>query len=221
LFRVSFSEGSDMRFLVGCFLLLRTCLLGRALLAAENLALRQQLALLQRSAPRPRFRLYDRLFWVALCRCFGVWRSWLAVAQPATVLRWHREGFRLFWRWKSRGRPPGRPSLDREVRALLRRMARENPTWGAPRIAAELRLLGHEVATSTVSKYLPAGRRPPSQTWRTFLRNHAGCLASVDFCVVPTVTFRLLYVFVVLCHERRRVVHVNVTAHPTAAWVAQ
>jgi hypothetical protein len=100
-------------------------------------------------------------------------------------------------------------------------MARENPTWGAPRIAAELRLLGHDVATATVSKYLPMGCRSPSPTWRTFLRNHIGSLASVDFCVVPTVTFRVLYVFVVLCHERRRVVHVNVTAHPTAARVAQ
>jgi putative transposase len=178
------------------------------------------LALLQRSAPRPLFRLRDRLFWVALCRCFGAWRPWLAVAQPETVFRWHRRGFRLFWRWKSRG-PPGRPPLARAVRALLQRMARENPTWGAPRIAAELRLLGHDVAASTVSKYLPARRRPPSPTWKTFLRNHAGALASVDFCVVPTVTFRLLYVFVVLCHERRRVVHVNVTAHPTAAFVAQ
>src|SRR5262249_20652420 len=117
--------------------------------------------------------------------------------------------------------PPGRPALDCDVLALLRRMARENPTWGAPRIAAELRLLGHDVATSTVSKYLPAGRRPPSQTWKTFLRNHAGALASLDFCGVPTVTCRVLYVFVVLCHERRRVAHVNVTAHPTAAWVAQ
>src|SRR5262249_12597310 len=210
-----------MRFLIGCFLLLRACLVHRALLAAENLALRQQLALLQRSAPRPRFGLRDRLFWVALCRCFGAWRSWLAVAQAATVRRWHRHGLRLFWRCESGGRPPGRPSLARAVRALLRRMARENPTWGAPRIAAELRLLGHDVATSTVSKYLPAGRWPPSPTWKTFLHNHVGSLASVDFCVVPTVTFRLLYVFAVLCHERRRVVHVNVTANPTAAWVAQ
>jgi transposase InsO family protein len=198
-----------------------TLLVRRALLAAENLALRQQLSLLQRSAPRPRFRLRDRLLWVALCRCFDAWRSWLAVAQPATALRWHRQGFGRFWKWRSRGRLPGRPSLDREVRALVRRMARENPTWGAPRIAAELRLLGHDVATSTVSKYLPAGRRPPSQTWKMFLRNHAGSLASVDFCAVPTVTFRLLYVFAILCHERRRVVHVNVTAHPTAAFVAQ
>src|SRR5262249_11857483 len=163
----------------GCFRLLRACLVRRALLAAENLALRQQLALLRQSAPRPRFRTRDRRFWVALCRWFSTWRCWLAVAQPATVLRWHRQGFRLFWRWTSGGRLPGRPSLAREVRALLRRMARENPTWGAPRIAAELRLLGHAVATATVSRYLPQGRRPPSPTWKTFLRNHAGCLASV------------------------------------------
>jgi transposase InsO family protein len=190
-------------------------------LIAENLALRQQLALLQRTAPRPRVQWRDRLFWAWLCQWFADWRSWLFLVKPETVLRWHRQGFRWFWRWKSGGGKPGRPSIPREVRALLRRMARENPTWGAPRVASELRLLGHEVAMSTVAKYWPRGCRPPSQTWKTFLHNHVGSLAAMDFCVVPTATFRLLYVFVILCHERRRVVHVNITAQPTAAWVAQ
>jgi len=137
------------------------------------------------------------------------------------VLRWHRAGFRLFWRWRScRGRP-GRPALDRAVIALIQRMASDNSTWGAPRIRAELHLLGHDLAESTVARYMPERRKPPSQRWRTFLNNHAGCLASIDIFTVPTATFSVLYGFVVLCHHRRRVVHCNVTRHPTAAWVSQ
>jgi transposase InsO family protein len=171
--------------------------------------------------PRPRLRWRDRLFWVVLARLFSGWRDWLKVIQPETVLRWHRAGFRLFWRWKSGGGKPGRPTIPQEVIRLIRRMARENATWGAPRIQAELRLLGHEVAESTVAKYLPRGRKPPSPNWRTFLRNHVGVLASIDLFVVPTATFGLLYGLVILCHQRRRVAHFNVTAHPTATWVAQ
>ncbi len=136
------------------------------------------------------------------------------------MVRWHRRGFRVYWRRKSRGRP-GRPALAAEVRWLIRQIARENPTWSAPRIASELRLLGHAVADSTAAKYLPQRPRPPSQTWQTFLKNHAGCLASVDFCVVPTATFRVLYLFVVLIHERRQVVHFAVTEHPSAVWVSR
>jgi transposase InsO family protein len=148
------------------------------------------------------------------------WKEALAIVTPATVVGWHRQGFRLYWRWKSRGRP-GRPPLDLELRRLVRRMSRENPLWGAPRIRAELRLLGCDVAQSTVAKYMVRRRRPPSPTWRAFLANHADCLASVDFFVVPTVTFKLLYAFVVLRHQRRRVVPFNATAHPTANWVAR
>jgi transposase InsO family protein len=111
--------------------------------------------------------------------------------------------------------------VSAEIRQLIRRMAKENPTWGAPRIASELRLLGHPVADSTVAKYLPQRRRPPSQTWKTFLYNHVGCLAAIDFCVVPTATYRILYLFIILCHQRRRVVHVAVTEHPSAGWVSQ
>ena len=200
--------------------LLRLILTNRATLMAENLALRQQLATLHHRSPRPRLRVRDRLFWVLLLRWFPDWRSWLAIVQPETVIRWHRAGFRLFWRRKSRGKP-GRPTVPREVQALIRRIAKDNPLWGVPRIQAELRLLGHDLAESTVAKYVQRPRKPPSQTWKTFLANHSDCLASMDFFTVPTVTFRNLYVFVVLHHARRRIVHVNVTDHPHAAWVAQ
>jgi len=145
------------------------------------------------------------------------------MVQPQTVIRWHQQGFRMYWRWKSRAKAVGRPPLARDIQTLIRRMARDNPTWGAPRIQAELRLLGHEVAEATVAKYMRRvrQRQPPAQTWRTFLKNHAGTLAAMDFFVVPTVTFRLLYVFIVLSHERRRVVHFHVTTTPTAAWVCK
>jgi putative transposase len=142
------------------------------------------------------------------------------IVSPATVVGWHRQGFRLWWRWKSRGRP-GRPRIDPELRRLIRRLSHENPLWGAPRIQAELRLLGCDVAESTVAKYRMRPTRPPSPTWRSFLANHVNCLASVDFFVVPTATFRLLYGFLVLRHDRRLVAHFNVTAHPTADWVAR
>jgi transposase InsO family protein len=201
--------------------LLWACCVGRATLMAENLALRHQLAVLRRARPWVRLRWWDRLFWVWLSRWFAAWWSWLTIVQPQTVLRWHRLGFRRYWRWKSSGGVSGRPTIPRDVITLIRRMARDNPLWGAPRIRAELHWLGHDVAESTVAKYMPRERKPPSQTWKTFLANHVGCLASIDFFVVPTITFKLLYGFVVLCHERRRVLHVNVTAHPTAAWVAQ
>jgi len=202
------------------FVFLRGLTLGRAALVAENLALRQQLAVLHRGTPRPKLRWRDRLFWACLSRLWSGWRSALLIVKPETVVRWHRQGFRLFWRWKSRGRP-GRPKLAAEVRRLVRQMSRENPLWGAPRVQAELRLLGYEVAESPVAKYMRPRPKLPSQTWRTFLRNHVGSLASIDFFVVPTVTFQLLYGFVVLRHDRPRVVHYNVTSAPTAAWVAQ
>ena len=183
--------------------------------------MRQQLATYHRSAPKPKLHDRDRRFWILLVRLWPGWRSALLIVAPATVVRWHRQGFRYYWRWKSRGRP-GRPQIDADVRQLIRRLSRENPLWGAPRIQAELRLLGHDLAESTVAKYMVRRRdQPPSQTWKTFLHNHVGTLAAIDFCVVPTVTFRLLYCFIVLRHDRRRVVHFNVTTHPTAEWVAR
>ena len=199
-------------------LLFRALFRHRSELALENLALRQQLAVLRHKAPRPRVRRADRAFWVSLVRVWDQWRSALILVKPETVLRWHRQGFRYFWRWKSRGRPWVSPELIR----LIRRISRENPLWGAPRIRSELLLLGYDIAEATVAKYMTRrGRRPPSQTWRTFLRNHLRATAACDFFVVPTATFRLLFCFVILSHDRRRIVHFNVTAHPTSVWTAQ
>lgn len=187
----------------------------------ESLAVRQQLAVLKRRMPRPRLRQRDRWFWVLLSRFWPEWRDALVIVKPATVIDWHRRGFKLYWTWKSRPRLAGRPRVSNEVSALIRRMCRDNPLWGAPRIHGELLKLGIDVSERTVSRYMPRNRKPPSQTWRTFLENHADCLASMDLFVVPTAAFRLLYGFVVLRHDRRRIVHIGVTENPTAVWIAQ
>ena len=199
-------------------LLFRALFRDSSQLALESLALRQQLAILRRKVVRPRLRQAERAFWVNLARVWDQWRSALILVKPETVLRWHRQGFRYFWRWKSRGRPYVSPELIR----LIRRMSLENQLWGAPRIRSELLLLGYDVAEATVAKYMTRrGRRPPSQAWRTFLRNHLRTTAACDFFVVPTAIFRLLFCFVILSHNRRRILHFNVTPHPTAAWTAQ
>jgi putative transposase len=190
-------------------------------LVLENLALRHQLVVLQRTAPRPRLRTSDRLFWVLLSRLWAGWTDAISVVQPTTVIRWQRTGFKFFWAWKSRRNGPGRPAVALEVRALIRHMSRANPLWGAPRIHGELQKLGLEISQAAVSKYLGRRSTPPSQTWRTFLDNHLRNVVSVDFFTVPTVMFKVLFVFVVLAHERRRVVHINVTDAPTAQWTAQ
>jgi putative transposase len=203
--------------LTGLLFALRT----QRALVLENLALRHQLAVLHRTAPRPRLRPSDRLFWVLLARLWHGWAEVVAIVQPETVIRWQRTGFRLFWTWKSRRPGLGRPAVAPDVRALIRTMARANPLWGAPRIHGELQKLGLEISQAAVSKYLGRRSTPPSQTWRTFLDNHIQTLVSVDFFVVPTVLFKVLFVFVVLAHDRRRVVHVNVTDAPTAQWTAQ
>jgi putative transposase len=199
----------------------RAVLFGSAAIALENLALRHQLLVLQRSVVRPRLSRWDRVFWVWLSRVWASWRSNLVIVQPATVLAWHRQGFRLYWRWKSRAKPVGRPRLDPELRQLIRRMARENPTWGRRRIRAELALLGYEVAELTVAKYMRRTALRPSPTWRAFLTTHARDIVAVDFFLVPTLTFRLLFVFVVLRHDRRELIHLNVTEHPTAVWTVR
>jgi hypothetical protein len=201
-------------------ILLRLLFRSRAALAAENLALRQQVTLFQRSLKRPRLHRRDRIFWVWLSRLWRDWRSSLLVVQPETVLRWHREGFRLYWRWKSRNRC-GRPKLDAAIRVLIRRMSRDNPTWGRRRIRSELYLLGFEVGELTVAKYMVRRGKPPSQGWRVFLNNHAREIAATDFFTVPTASFRILVCFLVLQHHRRTVVHFNVTSHPTQRWAAQ
>jgi putative transposase len=175
----------------------------RAALQLENLALRHQIGVLQRSA-RKHLTLtpLDRLLWVWLSRVWSGWRSALVIVQPETVIAWHRAGFRLFWTWKVRRGRPGRPVVSREVRDLIRRMCRENPVWGAPRIHGELLKLGIDIGESSVSKYMVRCRKPPSQTWRTFLENHGKQLVSIDFFTVPTIRFRVLYVFLVLAHDR-------------------
>src|SRR3954467_9095276 len=192
-----------------------------AQLRLENLALRQHLPVLRRSAPK-RLKLtpVDRLFWVGLRRVWADWKSALMIVQAETVAAWHRKGFRLFWTWKIRRGQPGRPSVPPEVRHLIRMMSRNNPRWGAPRIHGELLKLGIEITEPTVAKYMVRQRKPPSQTWRTFLQNHVNSLVSVDFFTVPTIRFQILYVFLVLAHDRRRIVHFGVTAHPTAEWTA-
>jgi putative transposase len=190
-------------------------------LALENLALRQQLAILKRTQKRPAIGTKDRLFWVWLSRIWSGWRAPLLIVKPETVIGWHRKGFRPFWTKLSRRKIGGRPSVDSRMRALIKQMAQANPLWGAPRIHGELLKLGIDMSERSVSRLMPKDRKPPSQTWRTFLNNHIREMVSIDFLTVPTATFRVLYVIVVLAHNRRRVVHFNVTAHPTAAWTAQ
>src|SRR5258707_5135145 len=190
-------------------------------LEAENLFLRHQLSIaLRRALPHLRLRGSDRALMVWLTR---LWPSLLGAAhvvQPETILRWHRAGFTAFWRWKSRKRA-GRPKLDRGLRDLIQRISKENPQGGASRIHGELLMLGFEVAQSTVSKYMVRGGTPPSQSWKTFLLNHAQAIAAIDVCVVPTLTFERLFAFLVLGHGRRQLLWFEVTRHPTAEWLAR
>jgi putative transposase len=185
------------------------------------LALRHQLQVLQRTRPR-RLRLAhaDRWLYVWLSRIWTGWQTALVIVQPETVIAWHRQGFRLFRTWKSRRRV-GRPTVPHEIRTLIRTMSAANPLWGAPRIHGELLKLGMEISQASVAKYMVRRRQPPSQTWRSFLSHHIGQIVAADFFVVPTATYRLLYVLIVLAHDRRRILHVAVTDHPTAAWTAQ
>jgi len=193
----------------------------RSRLEAENVLLRHQLNVALRRAPaRPRLNGFDRAILVWMVRLWPGLVDAVQVVRPETVLRWHRAGFRAFWRWKSRKRT-GRPKIDHRLRELIRRMSRENPLWGASRIHGELLVLGFEVAQSTVSKYMVRGRKPPSQSWRTFLRNHSDAIVAIDMCVVPTVTFDRLFAFLVVGHGRRRLLWFEVTRHPTAEWLAR
>jgi hypothetical protein len=194
----------------------------RARLEAENLVLRQQLNVLIRKLPK-RLRLTnsDRLLLVWLYRLFPSILSVIRIVRPETVIRWHRRGFQAYWRWKSRP-GVGRPPIDGKIRDLIRQMSMANPLWGAPRVHGELLMLGIEVAQSTVAKYMvPRSQRPPSQSWKTFLHNHAAGIASIDLFVVPTAFFKLLYAVVILGHERRRLIGFGVTADPSAEWIAR
>jgi transposase InsO family protein len=198
------------------------CVHPRHDLVLENLLLRHQLAVLTRptrARPRARLRTWDKLLGVLARRLCAGWREHLAIVTPDTVVRWHRQGWRLVWRWKSRSRG-GRPHLSPEVQDLIRAMSRENRLWGTERIRGELLKMGIVVSNRSIRRYRWRGpRRPPSQTWRTFLRNHAHHLWAADLFTVPTLTFRTLYVLVFIAHGRRELVHVDVTANPTAAWV--
>lgn len=193
----------------------------RGVLQAENLALCHQLCVLSRSVKRPKIRPSDRILWSALARLWSDWKDALIFVKPDTVIRWQRKRFKAHWARLSSRRGPGRPPIPEEVQELIRMMSRMNPTWGSPHIAGELAKLGFLVWPSTVKKYMVRPDKPPSQQWRTFLSNHAREIASIDFLVVPTVRFTMLYVLVFLSLERRRVIHFNVTAHPTAEWTAQ
>jgi transposase InsO family protein len=194
----------------------------RQRLVLENLLLRHQLAVLTRPARarrRARLRAWDKLLWVLAHRGCAGWRPHLLFVRPETVVRWHRQGWRLFWRWKSRSRG-GRPRLHPEVQDLIRTMSQENRLWGTERIRGELLKLGIVVSNRSIRRYRWRGpRRPSSQRWRTFLANHAHHLWAAGLFAVPTLTFRTLYVLVFIEHGRREPVHVNVTANPTAAWV--
>jgi len=176
---------------------------------------------LQRSVKRPKLTPADRLLWVWLSSVWNGWQSSVSIMKAATVIGWHRKGFGLFWSWKIRRGKPGRPVVPKEVRQLIRMLSRENPLWGAPHIHGELLKLGIIVGATSVSKYMARRRKPPSQTCRTFLDNHLKTMVSVDFFVVPTIRFQILYVFLVLAHERRRILHFAITARPTAEWTAQ
>ena len=197
------------------------CLRSRAELELENLVLRHQIEILRRSAPkRTRLIRADRFVFTLLFRLWPKIAQSIRIVHPKTLVRWHREGFRIYWRWKSRLRG-GRPKASGEIRALIRQICSDNPLWGAPRIHGELLKLGFESCQSTVSKYMLRRPTDPSQSWKAFLHNHIYCTASVDFLVVPTITFNILFVLVVLSHERRRVVHFGITANPTAEWAAR
>src|ERR1700719_3251058 len=193
----------------------------RVRLEAEILVLRQQINVLRRTSPkRFVFGTFDRLVFVGLYRLVPGIVDALSIVRPETVVRWHRAGFRSFWRWKSRRRG-GRPRVPLEIRQLIRDMSLANPLWGAPRIHGELLKLGVDVGQTSVAKYMARRRGGPSQGWKTFLVNHADGIASMDLFVVPTLSFRVLYGFLILLHGRRELLWLRVTAHPTAEWIAQ
>jgi len=209
--------------LISAFLAaIRVFFRSRADTSLEVLALRQQVTVLKRKRPRPLLNRLDRFFWTTLRYLWPRWSDVLVIVKPETVVGWHRAGFRLYWRWRSRPRG-GRPKLSEEMRTLIRRIAAENSGWGAPKIHGELLKLGFEVSERTVARYLHRLRRrgDPAKRWLAFLANHREVIAAFDFFTVPTLTFHLLYCFFIIEHGRRRVLHFNVTRHPTADWVVQ
>jgi putative transposase len=193
-------------------------------LIVENLVLRQQLVVLKRRHPRPRLGIFDKVFWLGIRHCWSSWKDSLLVVTPDTVVRWHRAGFRLYWKLISKAHyGVGRKRLPKEVRELILRMVVENPTWGAPRIHGELLMLGFDVSERTVSRWMKRAPRDPepSKRWLAFLRNHREAIAAMAFFAVPTISFGVLYCFFVISHDRRRILHFNVTKHPTSGWIVQ
>lgn len=193
-------------------------------LLLENLALRQQLAISNSKRPRPRFAPSDRLFWVWLQRLWPGWKQALFLVEPETVVRWHRAGFKMYWSWlSSHGVRPGRKCISKELRDLIFRMVTENPTWGAPRIHGELKMLGFDISERSVLRWMRKGPRnpEPAKRWAAFLNNHREAIAAMDFFTVPTLAFGVLYCFFVISHDRRRIRHWNVTRHPDSKWVTQ
>src|SRR5260370_15948278 len=212
------------RFFRLCFGLLARSFRSRRTVLIENLALRQQLAVLKRGHPKPRLGLVDKLFWVLECRFWSDWKKSLLVVAPESVVRWHRAGFRLYWSLISKVRKQvGRKRLSREVRELIFRMVAENPTWGAPRIHGELLMLGFDVSERTISRWMKRAPRDPrpANRWRAFLENDREAIAAMDFFTVPTITFGVLYCFFVISHDRRRILHFNIMKHPTSSWIIQ
>jgi hypothetical protein len=202
------------------FHLLADLFRSRAALQAEILVLRQQIIVLRRGKPsRLPFKATDKLMLAWVCWLFPNVRTALAIVRPGTIVRWHRAGFRSYWRWKS-NRRPGRPVVPAEIRELIREMSIANPLWEAPRIHGELLKLGIDIGQTSVAKYMTRRRGPSSQGWKTFLRNHADGIAAMDLFVVPTVSFRLLYGLLIMGHGRRQILWLGVTAHPTAEWIA-
>ena len=208
--------------LLSVFRFVRLLMSGHQAIAIEHAALRLQLAAFQRKRKRPVLTSFDRMFWIALRRCWSGWRGPLAYVQADTVVRWQRDRFRRFWTRLSKPHGPrrGRPVTAYQIRRLIERIVSANPLWRAPRIHGELKMLGIPISERTVSRILRTLRRPPTQTWKTFLHNHLGQTVSMDFFTVPTITMKVLFVFIVLEHRRRQVLHFNVTEHPTALWTA-
>jgi putative transposase len=210
-------------FSLGFLTCLTTFFRSRYNLSIEIIALRQQLSVLKRQNPHPRLQIYDRMFWILLRRFWSTWSTVLVIVKPETVVAWHRAGFRLFWRFRSHSKKLGRPRTDAELRRLIKRMASENPAWGAPRIHGELLKLGFDISERTVSRYIQRLSFPDQarKLWAAFLRNHREVIAAMDFFTVPTITFRVLYCFFVIEHGRRKIIHFNVTEHPTSFWIVQ
>ena len=207
-----------------CFGTVVRLLRARRSLLIENLALRQQLAAIKRRHPRSQLGRLDKLLWVVIRQFWSQWKKALIVVTPETVVRWHQAGFRLYWRLISKVKKPiGRRQAPKQVRQLIFRMVAENTTWGAPRIHGELLMLGFDISERTISRWMKQAPRDsePAKRWGAFLKNHREAIAAMDFFTVPTITFGVLYCFFVIGHDRRRILHVNVTKHPTSGWIIQ